>query len=293
MAPFDIFSDSACDLHPHIAAKNQITLIPFYVSLDGKNYFRENVDITLDAFYDQIRDGKVFPKTSQPSIQDYMDYFTPSLEAGRDVLCFCLTAKFSGSYQSAVNAQAALEEVFPDRSITLINSGLASICQGQLVLEAARMQQAGKTLEEVAAWAEAHKSHNRIWVTVDSLTFLQQGGRIGKVSAFAGSLLDIKPIIHLTDGELAPYSKVRGRKKAVATIVDICMKHMGHTPQDYRVVVGHSDCLAEAEALQAMVTAQHGITFDLPPAALGTTIAAHIGPTVLGLSCMKKFDANS
>ena len=130
MRPYQIFSDSSCDLPENLLQEHQIKLIPFYVSFDQENYYKENVDITKEEFYRTLTSKKVYAKTSLPSVQDYISMFTPSLKEGNDILCLCLTQKFSGSYQSALNAKHILEEQYPDVNISIIDSiqGGQGIC---------------------------------------------------------------------------------------------------------------------------------------------------------------------
>ena len=122
MRDYHIFSDSSCDTPEELLSIHNITLIPFYVTFDQENYFKENIEITNQRFYDVLTNQKVFPKTSLPSVQDYINHFEPVILENKDVLCLCLTQKFSGSYQSAVNAKLILEEKYPDARIYIIDS---------------------------------------------------------------------------------------------------------------------------------------------------------------------------
>ena len=151
MADYQIFSDGACDIGFGKAAELNIQLIPFYVSIDHENYHKEILEISLDDYFHFMTEEKGYPKTSLPSIQDYVDAFTPALEAGKDVICLTMTRSLTASQESAMTAKSMLEEDFPDRRIEVINSWVATGAQMLLLMEMARMQKNGKSFEEVAS----------------------------------------------------------------------------------------------------------------------------------------------
>jgi len=285
MADFQIISDSSCDLPKEILEKYSIDLVPYLVTFDGVNYYKDGVDITLDEFYEQLQQKGVFPKTSLPSIQAYSDKFRPYLEKGMDVLCVCLTSKFSGSFQSAINAANILAEDFPERKIRVIDSCLVTYIQGLLVCDIAEYKNEGKDIDEICNLVETYKSDSGIFVTVDSLSHLQNGGRIGKASALAGNLLNIKPIISFEDGELHAYSKVRGRKKALHEVVDIACEKLAGKYDDYRILVLHNCCEDDGKEISAYMAEQGlpslGISF------VGITISVHIGPSAAAVVFLK------
>lgn len=288
MPNYKILSDSSCDLPEKLKEEYDIELIPYYVSFDGHNYYKENIDITVNEFYNKLKKNNLSPKTSLPSINDYAEVFKKYLEIGQDILCFCLTSKFSGSYQSAVNASHILKEEYPDRKILIIDSMQATAGQGIVVLEALSMQKAGYTIEQTAEKINELKKTAKIIFTVDSLSYLQKGGRIGKVSAIAGSLLNIKPIIYLKDGELIPYSKIRGRKKALNEVINIAINNTKSDINSYRFCILHAACIEDAEFLKETLYNEYGINIDIPLFDVGVTIGSHIGPTATGIVFIKK-----
>jgi len=288
MHSFAIVSDSACDIPPALTAERQITLVPFYSTFDGEHYQKEGVELSLATFYHTLRTQKVYPKTSLPSIQDYVDACKPILEQGQDILCFCLAQKFSGSYQSAVNAAAILREDFPGRKMIVMDSMQVSAGQGFIVLEAARQRDNGASLEDTVSAIEAWKESVRIIATVDSLEYLQRGGRIGKVSSLAGSILNIKPLFLVQDGELSPYGKVRGRKKAIQEMISYVLKAVGDQKDSYLYCVIHSDCPDDGNALVRELAGNYGINVALPLIDIGVTVGVHIGPTALGIAYAPK-----
>lgn len=288
MHTYKIYSDSSCDLGLELAGKYDIEIVPFQVTLDGKTYYRENIDISIDDFYKELRAEEAFPKTSLPSIDAYADAFRKSLDNGINVLCFCLTSKFSGSYQSACNAKLMLMEEYPEREIMVIDSYLAAATQGVFVTEAARMRDMGFTLSEVAAWCEETKQSGGFLITLDALNYLQTGGRLGKASPLAGGMLNIKPIIVLRDGELAPYAKARGRKKAISDTIDLLNSEIGDKKDKYQVFVMHADEQATATELRETLINKHGYQIDFPLFRVGTTIGAHLGPSAITIGYVLK-----
>ena len=293
MPDFKIISDSSCDMSPELVKACDVHVVPFEVTLDnGKTYMKENEDITPMEFHKRLReDGSIAPKTSLPSIQAYTDAFRKYLEKGQDVLCINITAKFSGSHQSAQNAASILREEFPERQIVVYNSWLCTGSQGAMVWEINRMRQAGLTINEVIVKCDKMREMSRIFVTVDTLHYLQKGGRIGKVSAFAGSLLNIKPIIMFKEGELMPISKVRGRKKALEEIVAQLDRSMPGEKGDCIAYVMHADELQDAQDVTKVMKEKYGMEMPFEPIDLGVTIGAHIGPTTLAVGFINKYES--
>ncbi len=290
MDNFAIISDSACELSLEVAKENDVVIVPFEVTFDGEKYFKENIDIKIEDFYHILRTQDVYPKTSLPSIQAYSDVFREALSKGRDVLCFCLTSRFSGSYQSACNAKKIVEIDYPDRTIIVVDSYLCTAVQGALVLEAARMRQDGMSINEVHEKCEKMKTMSKVYTTVDSLVYLQKGGRIGKVSAFAGGLLKIKPVIVFTNGELNPHSKVRGRKKAVQECMELINKDILDEKHKYITTYMHADEIDDINEVRDIMTGQYGHESPYPASYLGVTIGAHIGPTTIAIGYMIKYE---
>lgn len=292
MNTYKIIADTSCDIPASLMAEKEITYVPFNVSFDQENYLEELKDITPDEFYDKINAEKLFPKTSLPSVQAYMDAMEPILKEGKDVLCICISAKFSGSFQSAMNAGNILSESYPDRKIKVIDSACATATEGMLVLEACRMKDAGMDIDAVAEKLDALKETARIFVTVDSLEHLQKGGRIGKASAMAGTILNIKPIIAMKDGELHPESKVRGSKKALKQIVDMTKGKIGDEKDQYQIIFVRGEKDREATAVElANELRSEGYNVAEDVWTVGITIGSHIGPTPVAVCMLKKYEA--
>ena len=254
---FQIISDGSCDLPPELTAKKQIRVIPFYVSFDGTNYRKELEEIGIREFYQEMVNRKgVYPRSSLPSVQDYMDAFLPYAKAGIPMLVLCISTKLSGSMQSALSARELILEDYPDAKIRVIDTTLCTVLQGLLVLEAAAMQERGAGFEETAERIEAIKSTGRIFFTVGNLEYLQAGGRIGRVAGIAGSLLGIRPVITMKEGEIFPSGISRSRRKTLEKTVELlrdCLQACGGAVKKYSLAAGFGYDREEAEEYRRLV----------------------------------------
>ena len=187
-------------------------MIPFYVSFDGTHYRKELEEIGIREFYEKMVEKKgVYPKSSLPSVQDYLDVFLPLAKENIPMLVICNSTKLSGSMQSALSARQLVLEDYPDARIRVIDSTYCTVLQGLLALEAASMQERGAGFDETADRIEAIRKTGRIFFTVGNLEYLQAGGRIGRVAGVAGTLLGIRPVITMKDGEIFPSGISRSR----------------------------------------------------------------------------------
>ena len=228
---FHIISDGSCDLPPELAQEKNITVVPFYVSFDDERYLKENVEIDIRDFYQQMVDKKgVYPKSSMPSIQNYEEAFLPFAQAGVPVICICITTKFSGSMQSALNARELIHENYPQAEITIIDATVNTVLQGLYVLEAVNLRDHGFSYQDAIARLETIKRTGRIFFTVGNMEYLKHGGRIGKVSALAGSVLDIRPVITLKEGEIFPSGVDRGRKRTLKKVQNLLLEYLEESP---------------------------------------------------------------
>ena len=293
-----IISDGSLDLSQELTKEKDIEVVPFYVSFDSETYQKEMVEVGVREFYQEMVDHPtVFPKTSMPSVQDYVDVFTPIVKAGEGVLCICITTKFSGSYNSAVNARNMLLEDYPDAKIEVIDSTLNTVEEGIFVREAARMKAAGLSLEESVQALERIKSTGRIIFTVGSLDYLIHGGRIGKVLGGAVNMLGIKPMIVMQDGEIFSSGMARGRKKSIDKLLVQIKEHFTKNnlnANDYEIVVGYGYDYDEAvsfrDRLLESVKEYSDIT-SIDIYQIGATVGVHTGPYPLGVGLLKKYDA--
>lgn len=293
MKEYQIFSDSSCDTPRSLLEQYHVSLIPFYVSFDKEHYEKEIVEIQISKFYDKLTSEKIFPKTSLPSVQDYISSFMNAIEQGFDILCICLTSKFSGSFQSAVTAKSILGEEYPEANIVIIDSIQATSCEGLVLLQAAYMKEAGYTLQQVEQKLNDLKQTARVMFTVGTLEYLQKGGRIGKVSSLAGTMLNLKPLIQLKEGELVPYGTIRGRNKSLDKVLAMVKEHFmetGESYDDYDFVVTTGTALEEAKKLKSALENLIGKNIPYPVFTIGVTIGTNTGPDAIGACFIKRFD---
>ncbi len=275
--------------------EKDVTVVPFYVSFDDEHYQKEIEEIGIRDFYQRMVDeSKVYPKSSMPSVQDYADAFLPFVKQNIPIICICITTKFSGSMQSAVNAKNMMSETYPDAQITVIDATVNTVLQGLYVLEAVRMQESGAEYQETIDRMEEIKSTGRIFFTVGNMEYLQHGGRIGKVAGIAGSVLGIRPIITLKQGEIFPSGIARSRKKSMEKTIDLILNYLneqGESIDHFSIAVGFGYDYEEAISYRDMVLKVLGENYglqELPIYQIGATIGVHTGPYPLGLGIIKK-----
>ncbi len=294
---YQIITDSSCDLSPELIKEKHLRVVPFYVSFDEENYFKENEEIQVHEFYQKMIDNKdVYPKTSLPSVEDYVEAFTPYVKDGKDIICICITTKFSGSYNSASTAKDIILEDYPETKIMVIDATVNTVLQGILVLEAVRMQENGLPYEEVVEGVERIKGTGRIIFTVGSMDYLIHGGRVGKVMKVAVNALKIRPMIILKEGEIFPFGIARSRKKSIQKIIDKTKAHfeeIGESPDDYEIVIGYGYDYEEAvefrqELLDSLKTYSNKSEIDIYQ--IGAMIGVHTGPYPLGIGLIRKYD---
>lgn len=292
---FHIFSDGSCDLPPQLVKEKNVTVVPFYVSFDEEYYQKEIEEIDIRDFYQRMVDEpRVYPRSSMPSVQDYMDAFLPVVLQKTPVVCICITTKFSGSMQSAVNAKNMLLEDYPDAQITVIDATVNTVLQGLYVLEAVRLRDSGAGYEEAVSRLEEIKSTGRIFFTVGNMEYLQHGGRIGKVAGIAGSILGIKPIITLKQGEIFPSGVARSRRKSMEKTIELMVKYLeelGEPIDHFSVAAGYGydyeEALAYRDSALHVLKEKYGLQ-KLPVYQIGATIGVHTGPYPLGLGIIRK-----
>lgn len=297
---YQIISDSSCDLPTDIIIEKNILVVPFYVSFDGEQYMKEIEEISIRDFYEQmVTNPKVFPKTSLPSAQDYVDVFEPLVKSGTPIICICISTKFSGSMQSALSAKDILTETYPEAKITVIDATVNTVLQGQYVLEAVRMQEAGWEYDAVVKRLEEIKSTGRIFFTVGDLEYLKHGGRIGKLAGVAATALGIKPMITLKEGEIFSSGLARSRKKSLEKIIDMFfeyLKETGKSINSYSLSLGYGYDKAEAETFRTHFISvvnektEGAIPLteeSLPLRQIGAAISVHTGPYALGLGVIE------
>ena len=280
---FEIVTDSSCNLTEATIDELGLHILPLTFMVDGtehRSYLKGQVT-DLRQFYTMMRAGKVI-KTSLPNVAESEQTLRSILDAGKDVLYLGFSSGLSGTYESTALLCRQLSDAHPDRKLVAVDTLAASGGEGLLVYHAAQMARAGKSLEEVAQWVEDNKLHLAHWFTVDDLMFLFRGGRVSRTSAWAGTMLNIKPVMHVDDeGHLIPLEKVRGRKKSLKALV----KHMAasaNRPIQEPIFITHGDCIEDAEYLAGLVRDELGVS-DIRINYVDPVIGAHSGPGTMAL----------
>lgn len=279
-----IFTDSACDLPKEFFEQHDVSFFPLSVHVNDKQY-RDIIDIEPKELYDAMRQG-ASPKTSQVSPEQFLTTFEEVAKSGEEALYIAFSSNLSGTYNTAVMIASQLREKYPDFNLKLIDTKCASLGQGFVVKKAVELRDAGLPFEEVVAKVKHYAEHVTHIFTVDNLDYLAAGGRISKSSAFLGGLLSIKPILHVEDGKLIPLEKIRGRKKAIARIIDM-MAERGGDFSNKIVGISHSDDLEFAKEVQSLIEQKlQPKGFDMTM--IGAVIGAHVGPGTMAIFFMDK-----
>lgn len=295
---FCVISDGSCDLPDDIVKKNDIDIVHFLVSFDGNQYKKEGLEIDLNEFYQRMVDNpKTYPMTAAPSPQDFYTLFERRAKEGSDILCICISTKLSSSLQSAMIAKEMLSEVYPDVRVEILNSLSCTLMQGAYVLEVCRLRDNGCTLDDTIEIMQKLIQSGRILFTVGNLDYLYHGGRIGKVTNVAGTILNVKPLITLENGEIHSSGIKRGRQNSlngVAQLLISYLKEQGCTPNDCTILIGYCHNRKEAEKFQAMtmecLEENFGTVSPLPLCRIGATIGVHAGPNSIGYGLIRRSD---
>ena len=281
MRDYVILTDSCCDLPAAMAVELELRVLPLSFIMEGKEYFNylDNRDIAPEDFYSRLRGGAL-GTTSAINVAVFTETMTSLIEEGKDVLCIAFSSGLSTTYQSACIAAEDVMAAHPDSKILVCDSRAASLGQGLLVYLAAQEKRKGRSVEEVRDFVEERKDHIDHWFTVDDLNHLKRGGRVSAAAALLGTMLQMKPVLHVDDdGHLIPMSKVRGRKASVKALLD----QMDRLVEDPSVVfISHGGCEADAKELAEMVRSKYKVD-KLVINYVGPVIGNHSGPGTLAL----------
>ena len=283
MNTYRIITDSSCDMTQEMADSLELEIVPLYVHYRGKEYpnYLDGRALDTAEFYQGLRSGEM-TSTAAVNPAQWKEVARPVLDAGQDVLILAFSSGLSTTFNAAFMAAQELLEEYPQRKIYVVDTLCASLGQGLLCYHVAKRRQEGATIEEARDYAEANKLHLCHWFTVDDLMFLKRGGRISGATAVMGSLLQIKPVMHVdNDGHLVPVSKARGRKASIQAMA----AKVGETafdPAKQTMFISHGDCLQDAEYLAELLKQQ----YHVPEVAInyvGPVIGSHSGPGTLAL----------
>ena len=289
MNRFEIVTDTSHDLNKIYIDENGIKEASFYITLDGKVHLKDKVEISSEELYTEMRSKKnLFPKTSQPSAYDYEQIYRPILEAGKDILCFTIAVSLSGSNQSAHIAADTLQSEFPDRKIEIVDSRSASLGLGKLIESAVKLREMGVSLEECAKKVREQAQTSGIFIVLNTLDYLENGGRIGKTSAFAAGLLNLKPIVSFENSDLKFNSAARGMKKAIEKGKKLIDDRIKDDPNSYELFVIHGDAIELGNEIQADLEEKYNTVINQEPPLVCATVISHVGPGVVALGYIKK-----
>ena len=283
MSDFVILTDSSADLGADLVQQLDVRVLPLSFTIQDHVYhnYPDNREMEPHAFYEMLRAGEV-ATTSAVNVAQYTEALEPLLQEGRDVLVLAFSSGLSATYSSSVIAVEDLREKYPDRKLYTVDTLCASLGQGLLVYLAAQQRAQGKSIEEVRDWAEANKLKLCHQFTVDDLHFLKRGGRISATTAVVGSMLKIKPVLHVdNEGHLINIGKARGRAASLKALVDK-MEQTAIDPGDQTVFISHGDCLEDAQMVAQMVRDRFGVK-DVYLNYVGPVIGAHSGPGTVAL----------
>ena len=281
---FAIVTDSSSNLPEEVIDDFGLHVLPLTFMVDGQQYqsYLKGQRTDLKQFYTMMREGKEIT-TSLPNLADSEALLRGLLDEGRDVLYIGFSSGLSGTYEATDLLLRELAEEYPDRTILTVDTLAASLGQGLLVWYAATKAREGATIQEVHEWLEQNKLHLAHWFTVDDLMFLFRGGRVSKTSAWAGTLLNIKPVMHVDDeGHLIPLEKVRGRKKSLKALVDHMEASALAPVAEQTVFITHGDCQEEAEYVADLVRERFGVE-HIVINYVDPVIGAHSGPGTMAL----------
>jgi len=281
MSNFIIFTDSACDIKPSLLENWGVPYInlSFRFEDEDKEYSNDGMDIGV--FYDRMRKGGI-AKTSAINPDTFSIAFEEILKQGNDILYLAFSSGLSTTYNSARIAAEEVCEKYPDRKIIVVDTLCASAGQGLLVYLTVKKKNDGASLEEVAEYAEKIKLNICHWFTVDDLVYLKRGGRVSSAVALVGTVLGIKPVLHVDNaGKIISVSKARGRKAALNALVEKCGE-LGSDIKDGSIFISQADCMDDANYISEQINAKFGGTVDVITD-IGPVIGAHAGPGTIAL----------
>ena len=278
-----IMTDSSCDLPQELADQLGLEVLPLEVMADGKNYrnWLDGREIGFKEFYKLAREGKEL-KTSAVNTAAFEEKMEKLLKEGKDILYIGFSSGLSTTYNSGEAAARELREKYHDRKIYTVDTLAASLGQGMIIYYAAKKKEAGATIEEVRDFVENEKLHMCHWFTVDDLNYLKRGGRISAATAAVGTMLSIKPVMHMdNEGHLVAVGKARGRKAALCQLLDT-MGELGEVLEGQTTFICHSDCMDDAQYVASQMKERFGVA-QVNINWIGPVIGAHTGPGTIGI----------
>lgn len=280
-----IIIDTCCDLPKEYIDESKVPALKMTVNFKGQEYKDDfGVSLPYKEFYEEVRKGEM-PSTAQINVYDYSEEFKKHVSQGKAVICIVFSSALSGSYNSACIAKNMILEEYKDADITVIDSRCASLGEGLLDYYVIELLKKGASKDEIVSFVEDNKFKINHWFTVDDLNHLKRGGRVSATAAAIGTLLDIKPVMHVDDeGRLIPVTKVKGRKKSIKALAEELDKRI-IKPEEQVIFISHGDCIEDAEFLKKLIIEKHKVK-DVIINQIGPTIGSHSGPGTVALFFM-------
>jgi DegV family protein with EDD domain len=280
-----IIIDSCCDLPKEYIEDSKTPVLKMTVNFKGKEYKDDfGVSLPYKDFYDEVRKGEI-PSTAQINVYDYSEEFKKHVIQGKAIICITLSSALSGSYNSACIAKNMILEDYENADITVIDSRCASLGEGLLDYYVIELLKKGASKDEIISFIEENKLKINHWFTVDDLNHLKRGGRVSATAAAIGTLLDIKPILHVDDeGRLLPITKVKGRKKSIKALAEELDKKIVNSKEQV-IFISHGDCIDDAKLLEKLIREKHDV-MDVIINPIGPAIGSHSGPGTVALFFM-------
>lgn len=281
--PYVILTESSCDLTPELADRAGVEVLPLSFTMEGRNYlhYLDGREMPAAEFYEKMRNGAA-AITAAANVAELTDGMETHLREGKDVLFLCFSSGLSSTRDACAIAAGELRERFPERKIYTVDTLAASGGQGLLALLGGQKRREGASLEQVRDFVESIKLRVAHWFTVDDLAYLKRGGRVSPTVAAVGTMLNIKPVLHVdNEGHLIPMEKVRGRRAALAALVKQ-LRNTAVNPAEQTMVISHACCREEAERLRESISAEFHPR-EVLITDVGPIIGAHTGPGLMAL----------
>ena len=288
MRDYIIVTDATSDIPNEMANELNVKVVPMSFSLGEKNYnhYPDYRELDIKTFYDKQRAGQT-SLTTQINVAVYLDFFEEIIKSDKDVLYISFSSALSSTYQSSVLATKELNEKYPDFKIITIDSKAATLGETLLVKLAAQKKSEGMNIEDLSKWVADNHLKVCHYFTVDDLNHLKRGGRMTAMTAFIGTALDIKPILHVNDeGKLIPLDKVRGRKKALKVLFNY-LAELSENLEEQTVFIGHGDCIEDARNLESLIKEAYKVK-EVIIHPIGPIIGSHTGPGAITLFFLGK-----
>ncbi len=280
MGKIHVVTDSGSDLSLKVREELGIHVVPLTVQF-GSEIFKDGVEISTAEFFDRLKAESAMPSTCQPSPADFVAKYEEIAEPGDTIISVHISSKMSGTYQSAVLASTMLDS---DIQVKVVDSKSASMGLGLVAVAAAEGVRAGKELDDILADLQHTIDDLQVYFVVDTLEYLKKNGRIGMASALVGTMLSIKPILTLVDGEVAPFEKIRGKAKALKRVRELVLEFQGRYPdKKIRAAMSHATTQEEANQIVEALSQALPVEGDVLIGEIGPTIGVHTGPGIVAL----------